>query len=99
MTLKTYKCPNCGADIEVNADFDDATCNYCRTTFKLEEESTAKYAINKISGTINKVIDNYEVHREDRERIRRERQKEATKSLILMVIVFVIILLIIQVAL
>ncbi len=91
MTLKTYKCPNCGADIEVNTDFDDATCNYCRTTFKLEEESTAKYAINKISGTINKVIDNHEKHREDRERIRREQQEYATKVSIVLGIVLLII--------
>lgn len=96
MTLKTYKCPNCGADIEINTDFDDATCNYCRTTFKLEEESTAKYAINKISGTINKVIDNYEVHREDRERIRREQQEQAIKIFIVLAIFVIIMLLIMR---
>ena len=38
MKLVEKKCPNCGANIEFNAENKTVTCNYCNTTFEVERD-------------------------------------------------------------
>ena len=38
MKLVEKKCPNCGANIEFNAEHKTVTCNYCNTTFEVERD-------------------------------------------------------------
>ncbi len=38
MKLVEKKCPNCGANIEFNAENKTVTCNYCSTTFEVERD-------------------------------------------------------------
>lgn len=38
MQLIKTKCPNCGAELEINAELKQATCNYCGSTFLIDDE-------------------------------------------------------------
>lgn len=38
MKVVKLKCPNCNADLEVNEELENAVCNYCGNTFKVEDE-------------------------------------------------------------
>ena len=38
MKLVEMKCKNCGANLKINPDSKDFTCNYCHSTFKLDDE-------------------------------------------------------------
>ena len=38
MKLINLKCPNCNADIQVNEELEKAVCNYCGTSFIIEDE-------------------------------------------------------------
>ena len=39
MRLIDLKCPHCGADLQVNADLPQCVCNYCGTSFVVDEET------------------------------------------------------------
>ena len=38
MKLVSVKCPNCGAVLKADEDLKNATCNYCRTSFLIDDE-------------------------------------------------------------
>lgn len=38
MKLVELKCKNCGAILKTNSDSNEITCNYCQTTFKIDDE-------------------------------------------------------------
>ena len=40
MKLVDLKCKNCGANLSVDPSSDEVTCNYCKATFKLDDEVT-----------------------------------------------------------
>lgn len=42
MRLIKIKCPCCNANVEVNAEFKTAICNYCRTEFFVQDENETK---------------------------------------------------------
>lgn len=51
MKLVAAKCPNCGANIEVDENSDKTRCNYCNTQI-IVEDAIQKYQID-ISGKVN----------------------------------------------
>ena len=38
MKLVNFKCPGCGAQLEVDVDLKQATCPYCSKTFPVDDE-------------------------------------------------------------
>ena len=50
MTIIPIKCPSCGADIEVNREFEKCQCNYCGTSFFIKEAE--EFSNVSISGTV-----------------------------------------------
>lgn len=47
MDLKELKCKNCGAKIELEEGKTEATCKYCNTTFKVDDEYSKAYNYTK----------------------------------------------------
>ncbi len=47
MELKELKCKNCGAKIELEEGKTEATCKYCNTTFKVDDEYSKAYNYTK----------------------------------------------------
>lgn len=43
MELKELKCKNCGAKVELEEGKTEATCKYCNTTFKVDDEYSKAY--------------------------------------------------------
>ena len=39
MKLVDFKCPNCGSGIKADTDSRTATCEYCGSTFAIDDES------------------------------------------------------------
>lgn len=42
MKLIELKCPSCNANLEVNEELENVTCNYCGNKFKIEDENATK---------------------------------------------------------
>ena len=47
MELKELKCKNCGANLKVDQDAKDVTCNFCHTTFSVETMEKSGYEFEK----------------------------------------------------
>lgn len=47
MELKELKCKNCGANLKVEPDKKDVTCNFCHTTFSVETAENTGYEFEK----------------------------------------------------
>lgn len=47
MKLNELKCKNCGAKIELEEGKTEVTCNYCNTTFTVDDEYTKAYKYTK----------------------------------------------------
>ena len=47
MELKELKCKNCGANLKVEQDAKDVTCNFCHTTFSVETMEKSGYEFEK----------------------------------------------------
>lgn len=47
MELKELKCKNCGANLKVEQDAKDVTCNFCHTTFSIETMEKSGYEFEK----------------------------------------------------
>ena len=47
MELKELKCKNCGANLKVEQNAKDVTCNFCHTTFSVESAENTGYEFEK----------------------------------------------------
>ena len=47
MELKELKCKNCGANLKVEPNAKDVTCNFCHTTFSVETMENTGYEFEK----------------------------------------------------
>ena len=47
MELKELKCKNCGANLKVDQNAKDVTCNFCHTTFSVETMENTGYEFEK----------------------------------------------------
>lgn len=47
MELKELKCKNCGANLKVEGDAKEVTCNFCNTTFSVETNERDGYEFEK----------------------------------------------------
>lgn len=82
MELQTFTCPNCGKSLEANPNLDTIMCNACGTSFT-PDMSTGKLAIHKISGIINKAMDQHQENKIRKEELRIERERENFKQVMI----------------
>lgn len=54
MELVKVKCPECGANIEINSKLDTATCNYCGTSFAVNKTSQVKKIFEVSNGHVER---------------------------------------------
>lgn len=50
MQLITLKCPTCNANIEVNSELTQGTCNYCGATFLIDDEVKKRNQLSEEEG-------------------------------------------------
>lgn len=91
MEFVQMKCPNCGADLEVENSIDSFYCKYCGTKILVEGQS--KHVVNAKAKLrmMDKLGDmQKEFHRAREEKARRE-AKEAKKVAIWIAVIFLFI--------
>ncbi len=81
MKLQNFTCPNCGKSLEANPSLDIIMCNACGTSFTPDMD-TAKLAIHKISGIVNKAMDNHQENKRLKAELMMEQQKDSWKTLV-----------------
>jgi DNA-directed RNA polymerase subunit RPC12/RpoP len=93
MEFVQMKCPNCGADLEVENSIDSFYCKYCGTKILVEGQS--KHVVNakvKIR-MMDKLGDmQKEYHRDRAEREERQR-KDSNKAMLMAVAILAVLLL------
>ena len=82
MEFVQMKCPNCGADLEVENGLDSFYCKYCGTKIILSGQSSAAYFTKTASQIVNRLLDQREAAREEKRRIEEQNNKDAMKVLI-----------------
>ncbi len=50
MQLVTLKCPTCNANIQVNSELTQGTCNYCGATFLIDDEVKKRDQLSEEDG-------------------------------------------------
>lgn len=63
ITTLTLKCPNCGADIEVDSSREFCFCQYCGTKVLLSDENKKTINLNIDQNITNHIIDDAEIIR------------------------------------
>lgn len=104
MKVVKLKCPECNANLEVNSDLENITCNYCgaKVTIEDENESRTERVIRRLGSELKKSR-NYYSSDEYKERlnIQNEQTKKSLKLLGIVYgaigIVVVIILLLVKI--
>ena len=84
MKVVKLKCPECNANLEVNSDLENITCNYCgaKVTIEDENESRTERVIRRLGSELKKSR-NYYSSDEYKERlnIQNEQTKKSLKLL------------------
>lgn len=76
MKLVQMKCPNCGADLDVEDGIDSFFCKYCGTKIVLEGQSDAVVKAKSRIRTMDKIGEmQKEYHRQKAEKARREAEE------------------------
>ena len=94
MELLQMKCPNCGADLDVEDGIESFFCKYCGTKIVLAGQSDAALKAKATVKVADKVVElrekRYEQKRYEMEK-EEERQKRNSKSFPIVAIVFLLI--------
>lgn len=93
MEFVQMKCPNCGADLEVEDSIDSFYCKYCGTKILVEGQS--KHVVNAKAKIrmMDKLGDmQKEYHRDRAEREQRQRE-DSNKALLVAVVILVVLML------
>lgn len=86
MELVKVKCPECGANLEVNQELDEILCNYCGTKVLIDDEAAKITRIEKAKLQSRKNIYEQEMH-EKREK-NKAQWKEAGRAWLVVLILF-----------
>lgn len=89
MNFVQMKCPNCGADLEVENDIDSFYCKYCGTKILLEGQDEEVLKTKRHAKTMDSLKDMQKEYYEDRQRREDERSKKSKEAIQLMIIMFV----------
>lgn len=89
MNFVQMKCPNCGADLEVENDIDSFYCKYCGTKILLEGQDEEVLKTKRHAKTMDSLKDMQKEYYEDRQRREDERSKKSKEAIRLMIIMFV----------
>lgn len=75
MQLISLKCPTCNANIEVNSELTQGTCNYCGATFLIDDEAKRRSQLSEEEG-FNFEKGRIRAQKEEEQRVAQEKFKE-----------------------
>lgn len=99
MNMIQLKCPNCGADLEVEDGLDSFFCKYCGTKIVLEDQSPAAYTAKTVKHIADRLLDQREARRLQEIEDKKKHDKEVNMIMIVgIILIFLIAFLAIFVA-
>lgn len=93
MNFVQMKCPNCGADLEVENDIDSFYCKYCGTKIVIEDQDPEVLKTKRRIKLMDKAHEMQKEYYNDRERREEENRKNSWTAMKMLVIWFAIMLL------
>lgn len=93
MNFVQMKCPNCGADLEIENGIDSFYCKYCGTKILLEGQDEETLKAKRHAKTMDSLKDMQKEYHEDRQRREEENRKNSWTAMKMLIIWFAIMLL------
>lgn len=84
MNFVQMKCPNCGADLEVEDNIDSFYCKYCGTKILLEGQDPEVLKTKRHAKTMDSLKDMQKEYYEDRQRREEQDRKNSGKAMLML---------------
>ena len=86
MNFIQMKCPNCGADLEIENGIDSFYCKYCGTKILLEGQDTEILKTKRYAKTLDSLKDMQKEYNKNRERREEENRKNTWTAMKMLLI-------------
>ena len=91
MNMIQLKCPNCGADLEVEDSLDSFFCKYCGTKILLDGQSSTAYTAKTVKHIADRLLDQREARRLQEIEDKKKHDKEVNTIMIVGIILIFLI--------